>query len=134
MKPKDFCQECGKFMCRKKLKKNPKDGRLLCGGCFSRIAGIKLKKEPIVPIMNNVSEKVKKELREAKIRKKCNYIGRSDVDFLKDKYGIKAYKQILKLKNYFGEQRMKDVLDESESNDRQKREEELNKRFKESFK
>jgi len=127
MKPKDYCQECGRLICKKKLQKSPKDGRYLCKDCFRRIVGIKLIKEPIVPQMNNVSDKERNELRMVKIRKKCNYLGRSDVDFLKEKYGVGSYKKISKLWKHLGNNRMKDVLDDSESNDRQRRENKMKK-------
>jgi len=129
MKPKDYCQECGKFMCKKKLKKDPKDERLLCGNCFKRLAGIRLVKEPIVPIMNNSTKSDKKAVRMAKIRRRCNYIDRSDVDFLKNKHGSEGYGKIKKLFKYLGVHRTKDILDNSESVDRQKREMNLNNKL-----
>lgn len=122
MKLKDHCQECGKFICKKKLRKSSKDKRILCLDCFKRIWGIKLEKNPIFPIMNNVSEKERKAFRVAKIRKKCNYIDRNDVSFLKEKYGSKSPGKINRLFKYLGVHRTKDVLDNSESNDRLKRE------------
>ena len=122
MKLKDHCQECGKYMCKKKLKKSTKDKRILCLDCFKKMCGIRLEKNANVPLMNNVSEKERKALRVAKIRKKCNYLDRNDVSFLKDKYGSKSPRKINKLFKYWGVHRTQDVLDNSESNDRLKRE------------
>jgi len=134
MKPKDHCQSCGKFMCKKKLKKSPKDGRLLCGHCFSRECGIKLIEEPIFPKFNNSTEKRKKAVRMAKISQKCNYLDRTDIDFLKNKHGNRNYKKIKKLFNYLGIHRTRDILNNSESIDRLKREKELNEKFKAGLK
>lgn len=36
MKKKDFCQECGKYMCKKKLRKSQVDKRLLCADCYKK--------------------------------------------------------------------------------------------------
>ena len=130
MKPKDYCQNCGKYICKKKLKRSPKDNRLLCANCFKEEFGIKPIYPPIIKNIGNLSEKEKNTLRIDEIRRKCNYIDRSDIDFLINKYKSKNYKKINKLFKYLGTHRTRDILDNSESLDRQKREEIMKKFLK----
>lgn len=134
MKPKDHCQECGKFMCSKKLKKSPIDGRLLCGACFIRIVGIKVGKNAIMPVLSNSMENKKKVSGRARIGKNNSYMIRGEEEIIKQKYGRAYCGQFTKLKKALGETRMKMVMDNSESIDRQKREIDLNKRFNEGLK
>lgn len=134
MKPKDYCQECGRFVWKKNLKKSPKDKRLLCEDCFKRECGIKLVEEPIVAGLTNSMENKKKVNGGAKMNKINSYMIRGEEEILKKKYGNKYCDQFIKLKRALGETRMKIIQDNSESLDRQKREKELNKRFKESLK
>jgi hypothetical protein len=134
MKPKDYCQECGRYICRKKLKPSPKDKRLLCKNCFKKENGIRYVEEPIVPGMTNSMANKKKVNGGAKMGRKYSYVIKGEEEIMKKKYGKKYFGQFKKLKNALGITRMKMITDNSESIDRQKREKNLNERFKESFK
>lgn len=135
MKPKDHCQECGRIVCSKKLNKSKKDGRNLCGICYKsenkQINGLK----PVsVPGLSNSMQNKKKATGKAKMGKNNSYVMRGEGEYLKKKYGNKYYEQYKRLKSALGETRMKMIQDNSESIDRQKREEDLNKKLIEGLK
>jgi len=134
MKPKEFCQECGRLLCKKKLKKSPIDKRLLCANCFKRIAGIKLDEEPEIKKPSNLSDKKKKAIRMAKNRARSNYLFKNEGEYLKSKYGNKYNKQIKRLMKALGKTRFNILMKENSKLDKEKMKIKINERFLDNLK
>lgn len=93
------------------------------------MVGKEANKRPVVPGLSNSMENKKKRSDGAKMGKNYSYVMKGEGSFLKDKHGKKFKEQFNKLEKALGKTRMKMIRDNSESIDRQKREEDLNKRL-----
>jgi hypothetical protein len=91
-------------------------------------------KRPVVPGLSNSKEKVKKATGKAKMGKNCSYVMKGEGSFLNSKYGKDGKKKTRVLRGALKETRKKIKIKNQEIVDRQERDKDLNKRFKESFK
>jgi len=139
MKPKDFCQECGHLIARKKLHLSRKSNKLLCGNCYrvEQDSIFKLNKAPVMPeieISTNSTENPKSIIRMAKNRQSVEYLTNEETMMLRKKYGYDSFvagnkkcREIRRLKRAIYDTQMKKEL--SKNLEEHRTDKDKNKKF-----